>query len=349
MKAGTIEEQGRCGSRGLVEAMPAVRLEAEVVALAQRLSAGTYELLVLVGEIDTRGTWVASGALSCAAWLASVCEVELSTARSQVRVARALRAFPVLDAAMRDGDVSYAKARVLAAQFTERNAAELVALAAVTPAGRLGVAVAVWSQRHEDADEIARRQFEARSVSRRTEPDGMVTITARLTPAAAGVVGAVIDQQVMASRAPAGASLAQQRADALVAAVTAGGTATAEVVVHVRPDGNTLSDGTPLSDHAVTSLLPDGFVSLLVHDTEGRPIDASPRRRTPTRRQRRVLDEAQPTCAHPGCDARTFLQYDHVRPYREGGPTTIANLRRLCGTHNRARELDPRRQRLGSR
>ncbi len=134
--------------------------------------------------------------------------------------------------------------------------------------------------------------------------------------------------------------MAQQRADALVAAVTSGGTVGAEVVVHVRPGGNTLADGTPLSDHAVTALLPDAFVSLLVHDTQRNPIDASPRRRTPTRRQRRVLDESQPRCSHPGCDARAFLPHDHIRPYRDGGPTVIANLRRLCGTHNRAREPD---------
>jgi len=214
-------------------------------------------------------------------------------------------------------------------------------LAAITPAGRLGAAVAAWSQCHEDPEEIARRQFEERSVSRRTDPDGMVTVTARLTPQAAGAVGAVIDQHVFSSRAPAGASLAQQRADALVAAITSGGSVSAEVVVHVRGDANTLSDGTPLSDHAVASLLPDAFVSLLVHDMKGRPIDASPRRRSPTRRQRRVLDEAQPTCTHPGCDARTFLQYDHIHPYHHGGPTTIANLQRLCGPHNRARELPP--------
>ncbi len=336
--AGTIEERGRCGSRRRVEAMPVERLGAEVVALAERLAVGTYELLVLVGEVDARGAWAAWGAVSCAAWLASACDVEVSTARSQVRVARALRDFPVLDAAMRGGDVSYAKARVLAAHLTERNAAELVGLAAVTPAGRLGAAVAGWSLRHEDPGETDRRQHEARSVAWRTDADGMVTFTVRLPPTAAATLAAVIDHQVVTSRAPAGASLAQQRADALVAAATTGGTAAAEVVVHVRGNANTLADGTPLSDHAVASMLPEAFVSLLVHDMAGRPIDASPRRRSPTRRQRRVLDEAQPTCRHPGCEARTFLQYDHIRPYHVGGPTTLDNLQRLCGPHNRARQ-----------
>lgn len=334
--------------------LPTERLEAELCDLAARLAAGTYELLVLVGEFDQRGTWATWGALSCAARLADLCDIEVATARSQVRVAKALRDHPSLDVAMRDGDISYAKARVLVPALTVENAEELVALAETHTAGRLGAAIAAWSHRNEDQDLIARRQFDARSCSWRTEPDGTVTLTARLTPAAAGGVCAVIDTQVTRASAPAGAgddatfpSIAQQRADALVRLLTdpvESGTATgvtAEVVVHVREDGNALTDGTPLSDHAVTSMLPDAFVSLLMHNAKRQPVDASPRRRFPTRRQRRVIDERHAQCAQPGCHARNFLQYDHIEPYAAGGPTTVDNLQRLCGPHNRAKATGP--------
>jgi hypothetical protein len=316
---------------------PVERLEAEVVELAGRLAAGTYELLVLVGELDHRGTYATWGALSCAAWLADTCQIEVSTARSQVRVARAMRTFPALDRAMEAGDVSYAKARVLVPYLTEEHHRELLNIAERTTAGRLGCAIAAWSRRNEGPDAIDRRQHAARSVTWRTEPDGMVVVTARLQPHVAGAFCATIDTTVTRSTAPAGASLAQQRADALCHLVTEGGaTVTTDVVVHVRADGNTLTDGTPLSDHAVASLLPESFVSLLIHGTERQPIDASPRRRFPTPRQRRVLDERDPECTHPGCHATAFLQYDHVRPYTQGGPTVLDNLRRLCGPHNRA-------------
>jgi 5-methylcytosine-specific restriction endonuclease McrA len=50
-----------------------------------------------------------------------------------------------------------------------------------------------------------------------------------------------------------------------------------------------------------------------------------------------VLTARQPTCAHPGCNARTLLQTDHIKPYNKGGPTTLANLQLLCGPHNRAK------------
>lgn len=273
-------------ARADLEALPGERLEAVVIDLVARMAAGTYELLVLVGELDHRGTWATWGALSCAAWLAGRCDVEVSTARTQVRVARAMIDHPELDAAMARGDLSYAKARVLVPHLTTDNATALVDLAEHNPAGRLGAAIAAWSQRNEDPD----------------------TITAH------------------------------QRADARTALVTGGGaTIHAEVLVHVTEDGNHLPDGTPLSDHAVTTLLPDAFVSLLLHDTARQPIDASPRRRTPTRRQCRVIDARHDHCQHPGCTATTFLQYDHIQPYATRGPTTIDNLQRLCGPHNRGR------------
>ncbi len=142
-------------------------LHSELVELTRRLSSGTYELLVLVGELDARGTWAAWGALSCAARLADTRDIELGTARSQVRVARAL-----------------------------------------------------------------------------TRP-----------PAA-------------------------RRRDA-----------------HRRP--------------------------------------------LPTRRQRRAVDATHPECQHPGCHARTFLQHDHIHPHAQGGPTIVANLQKLCGPHNRARQPQP--------
>lgn len=182
--------------------------------------------------------------------------------------------------------------------LTDTNVDALVELASTTPAGRLGAAIAAWSRRHEGADDIDRRHRRERSVGWRTDPDGMVTI----------------------------------------AAVTSGGAVEAEVVVHVRGDDPAvLADGTPISDHAVARLLDEAFISLLLHDTDRHPIDASPRRRSPTRRQRRVVDEAHVECDHPGCHARALLQYDHVQPYALGGTTTINNLRRLCGPHNRAR------------
>ena len=216
---------------------------------------------MLVGELDARGSWATWGALSCAAWLADLCDIEVCTART-------------------------------------------------TAAGLFGAAIAAWSMQHEDHDVIDQRHHDARSLSWRTDPDGMVTFTLKVPPEQAGPIQAIIETELIhhdplrsEPDAPAGAStqrtypsLAQQRADALArlldTSVGPGAPdsdhpshrSVAEVVVHIRPEGNALADGTPLSDHAVGRLLPDAFVSLLMEDNRRLPIDASPRRRYPTRR-----------------------------------------------------------------
>jgi hypothetical protein len=316
--------------------LPAERLEAEIVHRSGALARGTYELLVFVGELDARGTWATWGALSCAGWLASGCDLDLGTARTYVRVARAMRAHPVLDRAMASGELSYAKARALVAHLTDANAEQLVQLAASVPAAALGRTVAAWSRQHEDPADIDRRHHRDRVLRWHTDADGMITLTARLAPHRAAELIAVIDQRVMSDRAPAGASLGQQRADALVAVVAGGGSGVvAEVVLHVDGDGSHLADGTPVSEHAVTALLDDAYISLLLHDAERYPIDASPRRRSPTRRQQRVVEARYPECAHPGCHARALLQYDHIEGYGAGGATVLDDLQRLCGPHNR--------------
>lgn len=392
-------------ARAVLAATPTEHLEAEVTTRLRRLHLGTYELLALVGELDERGSWATWGALSCAAWLAELSDIEVGTARAQVRVAKAMREYPVLDQAMATGRISYSKARTLVPHLSDGNAEALVMIARTTAAGRVGAAIAAWCLGHEDQGVIDRRQRDARSLSWHTAPDGMVVFTLKVPPEDAGTIEAIIDTEVIrhdpgtatgggpgpvdpAAGAPTGAatpepasasrsgsapdgsvgstershpSLAQQRADALLrlldpaedfgngsdagrdadAAATTGRRprrSVAEVVVHVRPEGNTLADGTPLSDHAVGRLLPGAFVSLLIEDDHRYPIDASPRRRFPTRRQRRVVDARGPECAEAGCHARDRLQYDHVDPWDPSHPNTvIANLQRLCGTHNRAK------------
>lgn len=328
--------------RDLVQDLAPDEVEASIITLVHKLSTATFDLLVLIGEFEARGTWALRGALSCAAWLAATCDIDLVTARNQVRVAKAMRDYPALHAAMAAGDVSFSKARMLIPHLSDAHASELVELATTTPTSRLAVAIATWSHRNETSDEIDERHQRERYVSWRTDPDGMVTITARLAPAEAAKVCAAIDKSVTTQPKADDThpSLGQQRADALVrfASTGDGRPVNTEIVVHIRDTGNTLADGTPLTDNAVIRLLPDAFVSLLMHDAQRYPIDASPHRRFPTKRQRRVLDERHTDCAHPGCHARVLLQADHVIAYDDAGPTTLDNLQLLCGPHNRAKE-----------
>ncbi len=224
----------------LFASLPLKRIETELVDGALNRSLSKHRLLRLLAEFDRRGGWVVKGATSCAVWWADVCGIEQSTARDQLRVARCLEKLPALDRAIAEGRLSYAKARVISRYADDETIGELIEMAETCPAGRLGVLIAAWRQAQEDDDAISAAQYDARSMSWRTEPDGMVTITARLRPVEAGSVQAAIERLVMRSNAQTEATLPQLRADALhrLSTERAGGTQ-AEVVVHVsmRDDG----------------------------------------------------------------------------------------------------------------
>jgi hypothetical protein len=133
----------------------------------------------------------------------------------------------------------------------------------------------------------------------------------------------------------------QQRADALLAIVTGGGAnLTAELIVHIRGDGCTLDDGTPIADNVVARLVPEAFLRLLLHDAERRPINASGRQRHPTDRQKRVVRERDRVCVD--CGSTTLLQYDHDPDYEQTKHTIVEELRVRCWRCHKARHAAQR-------
>ncbi len=77
-------------------------------------------------------------------------------------------------------------------------------------------------------------------------------------------------------------------------------------------------------DSLLSVLVTDGVdVSSVAHS--GRTIPAS---------LRRALVERDPTCVVPGCEQRDDLEIDHLEPFAAGGPTSLANLVRLCHWHH---------------
>lgn len=132
-------------------------------------------------------------------------------------------------------------------------------------------------------------------------------------------------------------SLAQQRADAFVLLFLGLNINIAtEVVVHVRGDGVTFDDGTPLTESAVCQRLGESFVRAMVHDSERKPIDATNRRRHPTTRQKRIAMEAHNhECVE--CQSTELLELDHNPPYEQTRHTVSTELEPRCAPCHRAR------------
>ncbi|TYP88105.1 HNH endonuclease signature motif containing protein [Blastococcus xanthinilyticus] len=94
-------------------AAPIEDLAAAISSGAVRLAAATASWLRLVAEFDERGGWHGVGIRSCGHWLAWQCGLGPGAAREHVRVARALRGLPRIEAAFAAGRISYSKVRAL--------------------------------------------------------------------------------------------------------------------------------------------------------------------------------------------------------------------------------------------
>ena len=63
-------------------------LDRNIVGLSALINTSRYELLVLIRQFDERAGWLKWGLSNCAEWLHWRCDLSMSAARENVRVAR---------------------------------------------------------------------------------------------------------------------------------------------------------------------------------------------------------------------------------------------------------------------
>jgi hypothetical protein len=300
-------------------------------------------VLPLLVDFDFGGEWAFDNAPSCAHWVADRADVELCTVREWLRIGHALRGVDEVARRFADGRLSYSKVKALTRLADADNQHQLCEIAERYPASRLAEALARWLKDHESPEDLEKRHREGTRLSWRLDVDGMVVGSFHYPPAVFAVLKASVDARVARAlrgqRAPAGEpgslrvskwpSLGQQRADALIALIAGGGTTVVtEVVLHVRGDGCTLDDGTPIADSVVERLVSQAFLRVLIHDADGRPINASSRRRHPTLRQKRVVHERDGGCVD--CGSTDLLRYDHEPDYDQTRHTVVEELKIRC-------------------
>jgi len=309
--------------------------------LSHNTAHALQKLLAALPEFDASNEWMANGAASCAHWLAHEMQTELCTARDYLRVAKKLAEFPALADAYRTHDVSYSKVRTLTRYATTENVHELLAIARRVPAAELTREIGRWLAKHEQPEERDRRIRLETRLRCHNNADGTSTVTWTLPTTIAAKTMCAVDAKLMSTRVTRDASadfpsLAQQRADALLSLVAAGGaTVGVELIVHLRGYGCTLDDGTPLADHEVARLIDGAFVRALIHGIDGTPIDATFRRRLPTVRQKRVVKETYGACVD--CGSHELLTFDHSPGFNVTRRTIVRELVTRCWPCHRNR------------
>ena len=116
--------------------VPIDELDQAIVDLSARITAATYELLVLIREFEDRAGYLKWGLRDAAEWLSYRCDLGRSAAYEKVRVARALRTLPAISESFSTGELSYSKVRALTRVAGNHNEGDLLDFALRTTAAR---------------------------------------------------------------------------------------------------------------------------------------------------------------------------------------------------------------------
>ena len=335
------------------ELVPLEWLEAQICELAGNLTAATCRFLVLLGDFDARQGWASWEMGSCAQWLSWKCQLSSGAAREHVRVARALRALPVITAGFAAGRLSYSKVRALTRIADPVTEAGRVVMALPMTASQLDRFARAHRQ-VSDREEGKAAAF--RRLSWRVQEDGTLAGTFRLPP----LEGQVLLKALRAatgdlehphsghdsghdSTAGDGSTDTTGGVPAGVADASAGdvpaGTSPASRSARpwspAGPGRCHVEDGPAVHVSTMQMLTCEAALGWMLHDQDGSVLNLGRRRRRPSAAIRRAARERDKCrCRFPGCESRRIDLY-HIQYWSNGGQTKLENLVSLCKAHHR--------------
>ena len=309
----------------------------------------TYHFLTLLREFDMRQGWRAYGCNDCAEWLDFKLKIARKTALEKVRVANALWFVPEIEAAFRDGQLSYSQVRALTRVADQDNEASLLVYARQSTAE--GLERYCRQLRCGDvsvSETQAKRALHSRALHVHVDSG---EITVKLPAAELALVQQVLEQLVSELPEDPDRDYFAARADALVA--LARGRLSPEregaqegerketvndayqVLVHI--------DAEALAGHGGKSDLPLPVVQRLCCDGGVVPIlkrgddvlSVGRKQRTVPTAIKRALAARDHSCRYPGCHHTQFLDAHHIQHWCDGGETALDNLVLLCSHHHR--------------
>jgi hypothetical protein len=312
------------------------------------------------GRVASSGSFADAGEKSAASWLATKTGNSVGGALRLLQAAKQLQELPVLEGAFRAGELSAEQMSTAAGAAVfdptkEQDLLEQAKTGSMRHLRREAERVRAAARSEEDATAAYARVRAGRSLRFWSDSDGFFRLDARLTPDDGARLRAEIEPEAKrvfreARNEGRRESFVAYVADALVNLVTAprgaGGRRSSHSAI-LRVDLAALRRGElgtgevceipgvgPVPLSRARELLGDVILKLVVTngvDVQsvchlGRHVSAF----TET-----ALQERDPTCVVPGCDADSFLERDHWREtFAEGGPTDLVNLCRICSRHH---------------
>jgi hypothetical protein len=325
----------------------------------EKLAAGGK--LLSARRVESSNVWRREGHRSAAAHVAQATGSGLGPAINALKAARNLGSLPATDDAMRNGRLSETQVKEIAGAATIQPDAEqeLVDAANKQPLNVLRLRCRRVRAAGIDQSQAYEQIRRARYLHHWTDEEGAVRFDARVTADAGARLAAAIKAETRRLAADARRAGCEEPARALAADALvglacrpdpesgpAGSSSGPATMVHVRVDHEALLRGHlepgeiceipgigPIPVDVARRLAADSILSVLVTDGVDVTSVAHAGRTIPGA-IRTALLERDPICVVPGCDVREGLEIDHVLPFTDGGPTSLANLARLCHWHH---------------
>ncbi len=333
-----------------------------LVDLADRVEAALVER---VGVFDAAEGYAGDGAYSLACWLRARADVSRTDGSRLVRLARLLRTMPITEAAVEEGKLSVAKARLLAGVVNDRtrerfdqDEAFLVDQVQGLDVEGARIALGYWKRLADtdgpDPGDPTRNWAKmTRGWDDRWHLEGdFDSVNGTII---SGVLRAIVDRMHQDGAFTDRTTTTSQRdAEAIVEmAMRSSGphpdkpSVRPDIVIVVPHDtltgapdplapGPELVGAGPLTLHDVFRLALLGTVSTMVLDSQGRPLHLGRKQRLATADQWLALRVRDRGCVAPGCDRPAeWCSAHHLAWWdRDGGLTDLPNLCLVCTAHH---------------
>lgn len=322
-----------------------------IAAAHAAISAALVTLLDMVPELESDEAWTRNAATDMTSWLTFDLGLAPRTARSWIRVGKALPGLPLIREALRSGGISFDEAAVLVPFADTDNEERLLQLTREVSqadlAGAIKELLSIEPVQPEPDDHVQEPppallrmwwdEDELNYRGRARGADGVMVEMALLTLAAK----APLDTVSGLFRNPEerqGEALVQIASEALA---REGDHDRATVVVHVsaqelrQSDSSAWIAGKLVDREELLRLACDGRMQPAVDDPNGFTIGVGRVTRQIPPWLRRLMTERDGGCRFPGCARSRWTHGHHLVHWANGGPTNLDNLVTLCGFHHR--------------
>jgi hypothetical protein len=308
-------------------------LLAEIKSLAARERYATAAMVASLAELDERRLYLGEGCSSLFIYCTQVLHLSEHAAYGRIEAARAVRRFPPILELLADGALTLTTICLIAPHLTAENHAKVLESARYKSKRDVEHLVVALRPQPAVPSSVRKLPMPRASDVLCTRPQAVEPV--RLEPRPEGVPDRVPSPPKRAVVAPI--APAQYKVQITVTADTYEKLRRAQDLLrHTIPNG----DPAVIFDRALTLLLTNLEKTKLAAVTRPHAsrAPAGRSRHIPAAVRREVWKRDDGQCAFVGangqCKERGFLEFHHVIPYAQDGPTTPENLQLRCRAHN---------------